>query len=512
MSGFAFVPWFVLALFTAPLLRVSLLMSADLPYAAAFLTLFAHLVAVLRVAQPAALDVLLGGLSIGLLLGTKTTAAPAAAILLLMAAIALSVRAMSTSNRSAGLRPSVPTITASLALSIAAGGVWLLRNWLNYGSPVAPVGVRVLGFTVFAGQSYEAGKHHLSALSELEEYGALRFWLFAKRFLREWMGWWFPQAVWLVAVAFLDAVLAWRAGHDRDLARLRAGLIAAATIVLVALTALLLGAPWTSLLWTRGRSLRYILPALIVIPFLAFLIVFPVSWPWYRGRAARLAAGTALVTLVLAVYVIPGMIPPRVGVPERIPLAMPAAGVAGVVVLASFGVGRFVRRRSARFTLAALAILLVAWIGGSGLAARDARLRTAERRGFPLVEACPGDDRSGVTPHRICYLAILRYERLRGITCSRRRIFTATRFDSPLDLQSFPYQNIVLDAQAANLVEREIALHGPGTQPCDYIIASKAQLKTVRGSPVLNRARMAHAVVPIGDGGSYEVFAVADAR
>ena len=83
----------------------------------------------------------------------------------------------------------------------------------------------------------------------------------------------------------------------------------------------------------------------------------------------------------------------------------------------------------------------------------------------------------------------MEYETGIGRACQRRRFFMASRFDAPMALQPPPYTNLVYDARPRTMVERGIAEHGPGSEPCDYIIASEAELQTDRGAPLVNRLR-----------------------
>jgi hypothetical protein len=67
---------------------------------------------------------------------------------------------------------------------------------------------------------------------------------------------------------------------------------------------LLVGAPWTSLEWTRGLSLRYMLPFAVALPCLSAIGLLPSSLPWYKrtlpavlaGAAAAAAVGTGTVS------------------------------------------------------------------------------------------------------------------------------------------------------------------------------------------------------------------------
>jgi hypothetical protein len=67
-------------------------------------------------------------LAIALAVGTKTTTAPLAVVLLGIAAW----------RHRAGLRPLAPLLGAALAIGVGVGGIWYLRNLVVHGSPLWP--------------------------------------------------------------------------------------------------------------------------------------------------------------------------------------------------------------------------------------------------------------------------------------------------------------------------------------------------------------------------------------
>ena len=81
LSGLAWAFWVGLLLFSTPLFRQSSLISADLWFTSGFLGLTAVLTAVWARRRWRASDVALGGLALGLVVGTKATGAPAGALL-----------------------------------------------------------------------------------------------------------------------------------------------------------------------------------------------------------------------------------------------------------------------------------------------------------------------------------------------------------------------------------------------------------------------------------------------
>src|SRR5688500_14489270 len=86
-------------------------------------------------------DLVVGGIALGLAFGTKWYAVAYAPIVVVAFAVALGRR----DGWAAALRG---TATVS-ALVAAAGGFWLLRNWVMAGNPVHPSPVEVGGLELF---------------------------------------------------------------------------------------------------------------------------------------------------------------------------------------------------------------------------------------------------------------------------------------------------------------------------------------------------------------------------
>jgi hypothetical protein len=92
VSGLAWSTWMMLALFATPLFRSASLMSADLLFAAASMAFAAALLAPLLRRQLGPTDIWLIALSLGLLLGAKTTGIVAAGLLGIPAVLTLAAK------------------------------------------------------------------------------------------------------------------------------------------------------------------------------------------------------------------------------------------------------------------------------------------------------------------------------------------------------------------------------------------------------------------------------------
>jgi hypothetical protein len=397
-------------------------------------------------------------------------------------------------------------VAAAILVAISAGGVWQVRSLVNYGSPLAPTGLRVAGHTIFPGSTVAETSHYLSELDEIEHDGGRRAWLFARQFIRRWVGGWFLWLAWPMAVFSLDAVVA-RRGAAARFADRRLAFAAYVFVSGAVLAVLVTHAPWSGLRWTGGLALRYVLPVIVLIMFTAVLAIFPLTWRWFE-RPRAFAGGSALLGLGVAWLGVATLQPSTADASAALVDVTPATAIAAACLVAGW---LAVRTRSRRWLAGSLAtaVALAAVGGGSLLAARDSRLRPAARARLPAPIGC-GVDPAADTTHP--YAAILRAESIGRRTCTTRRVFVTTRYDTPLDLQGAPYDTIVLQASTATLVDREVRLRGPGATGCDYVIANAAELATTRGVPLLTRLRGTRIVDPVGDAGPLRLFHVRPAE
>ena len=295
-SGLAWGPWCAVAMFSAPLFRHSLLMSADLFYTAAFLAMNALLLKGSVRLRLDRLDAMSLGLAAGMLVSTKVTGA--FSLVVLGGAYGAVTGPHAARTKAVPERGvSVPVLGGAVVLAIASGGVWLVRNWWNYGSPLAPSGLHVLGLEVFPGEEYGAVKYYLSVLKDmrdLPDYGlASRAW----HWVGVWLGAWLPVSSLLAAVPIAGSCVAWARGRALD-ETLRARLIfvAASAVVIGAHLALLAGVPWSSLEWTHGFSLRYALPCAALLWLVGYASVLPVLL-----ASGRLRSGVGAVMALVSV-------------------------------------------------------------------------------------------------------------------------------------------------------------------------------------------------------------------
>ena len=213
-SGLAWSSWVCIALFSTPLFRLSSLVSADLWFASTFAAITAVMLSLWARRTSLLGAMMLGSLALGLLVGTKTTGAVAAALLLGLFLSLELVRLLAIARRATSW-PSLDwkAIPGAVLLMLGAGGIWLVRNWHQFGTPVPPTGLTIFGVSVFAGEAFQPTTY-LSVFGDLQKDAAYDLPLRAVRFIRVWIGKWFVPALWLVALVPVDLVVAWARRRD----------------------------------------------------------------------------------------------------------------------------------------------------------------------------------------------------------------------------------------------------------------------------------------------------------
>lgn len=518
--GLLWVPWFMLALAAAPLLQAATLFSSDLPFAAGFMAASAQAVACWRRVRLTRRDAVHLGLSFGLLCGVKTTGAAAMA-LLVAAAAGVSLLQRRGRWRREAANPLAPPgavarraglVTLAVVAWLAGGGLWLVRNEVRYGSPIAPSGLQIAGVTIFSGESFSSASTYFSVADDVAAGRGYRLTRRATYWIDRWLGpvlW--PTAA-LIVLLTVDGIAArrrWRTtptDHPDTLnPPQRLVLLAAFLLMAAALVWLLTRAPWTSLEWTRGLSLRYALPVIVGLAFCAFLGLFPQSWRWYDRAPLALAGWLLIAGGGLALFLRSRAALPAASL-DPVPRLEPMALVAASVMLA---VGWIATRSRAARVLTLAAVAFGIWPLSGNLAARNARLvAEAQFEETRRVRCADAGIDLGLDSYAAFYAEVLAREPHRGVSCSTRRMFVNARFDAPLALQSLPYVALVADLHSGEL--SEAALRDVGRSPCDYLVVTRAELETDRGSTLLQRARAVRAWTAVAERGGYVAFAVID--
>jgi hypothetical protein len=170
-----------------------------------------------------------------------------------------------------------------VAVVALAGGVWVVRNWVESGNPVFPQRVHVFGVTIFDAPfdfyRYYAGH---SLLDFLDQPSMLRRFVWPD-FNRTWsFGWWLLVAGCLIALA--------RAVRPRH----RDARVVAVVVAAIVLAVVYLATPYTALgvrlnVFNVAANTRYAVPALLLATG---------ATAWTAGRLGR--AGLVVDVLALA--------------------------------------------------------------------------------------------------------------------------------------------------------------------------------------------------------------------
>ena len=354
--GLGWTLWPLLVLFTGPVFRTSLSMSADLFYAAGFLALLTQLFA--RWIRPGwqVRDMIVTALALGMLLSSKSVGALSAVVLLGLYLVAVTTRAIRLRHPWSLGRP-MRLCGAGLILAVLSGGVWLVRNLVLFGSPTFPAGLSVFGIEVFSGNTYRDTMYYLSVLGDLQrdpDYAVLGAFT---GYTRELVGAWLLPLGGVAILFGLDVANQLRRGSLDESTRRKSALLLVSVGLIASHTVVLVGAPWTSLEWTGGTALRYLLPLFVLYVVALFSCLFPTRPAWHRRPLVRAVLWLALVVLASLVHRSHGSTVPS---PAIVGLAL---GLVALVAATGGGV-RGLRRS------APLAVGLVLLIGAFAVHAR----------------------------------------------------------------------------------------------------------------------------------------------
>jgi hypothetical protein len=485
-SGLAWATWPVLAIFSTPLFRMSSLVSADLWFASGFVSGAAIALAISTHRVVRRRDVLLGALASGLLLGSKTSGAAAVVLIALVWTLLEGARWIATRQTIGWPARRVGLIAVAAIALLASGGIWLIRDWVLFGSPIAPQGLQLFGVTIFTGDPL-GPTTYLSVFGDLAKDPHYDLAGRTRQYVRLWLGRWYLWTPWLLALVPIDlAIAARRRGVDAARVWARGLLLAMTVLAGGALVWLLIGAPWTSLDWTRGFSLRYALPVAALVPFTAYVALFPASWRWYtRETIASVAiAVVASIGCLQFTSALHGSGPRHADVP---PLTWTWCLVSFAIVAAARGIAAW-PRLAVPAAIGAALILATTWapvIAQRDAAARQLAANTERQERDALARGAHPSSAA-----RDLYLTIRAVEDTSGHVCVQRRFFAIVRLDEPLMLQSYDLTNRVF---YAGRDVASAARSGP-MGSCDYLIATQAVMDTEKGQAL---ARALTAATPL---------------
>ena len=515
-SGWEWATVVFLLLFTGKMFRVSLFISADLFYAAACTALFTELCRIWVRREATRSDWLVLALATGMLLSSKPQGLMSAGLLVAIFAVALALRWVGARERAIRLNISVGVALWSAGLVFASGGVWLLRNWVLFGSPMAPVGLTLFGIPIFAGAPVSSDWLSIAKdMRDIPGYSLPRHFLERSR---EWVGVWptFFAAGFLVLLVDLAYQFVARRGvTEQTLRKLFA--IGFFLIVLAVHARILIQAPSTSLDISHGQTLRYIIPFFALYALLAYACVFSDALPWLR----RLRLNWLLVLPALAYLFVRyntlsqmnvewnGMY----GVEDLVDYRW--FPVALAVVTPWWLPGPLAWRRRLRVAAGAVGIAFVLAYTHH-VVAQEHVVGTQETAQFESDVARFEQVGRARGIFRGVYQRAVSYQRRMGLRCPRSRFFMMSRFDVPLDLQDPGFNNLVLDVQASTTrIPRLLTADGPGRTPCDFVIAvsptftdGDPDYPPVSPDDIGPALTVRGALQPIGDFGRFRVYYV----
>jgi hypothetical protein len=486
LDGWTWVPWPVMLLFGLPLIGASASPSADLAYAASFLAVSAQLVWMVGRGVRSYPNWVVLGAALGLLIGTKTPGVYSAAALLFSAGVAHLVVRRRCPGHAGMSWPAAAAIVCGVGF--LTGGVWLVRNVWLFGRPV---------------EMY-SDHYYLSVLEDVRTvYGG--DWLYAAWRARVKIGRVLEPRFLVcgLATAWLVVESAYLALRRRaaSLSSVRLWFVGLMAACAVLHTAGLVGAPWTSLEWTDGSSLRYLLPFWVLYAFLAFVGLFSLLIPWHRVAGLR-AAGWLLMAawavwrgLALAQ---PGGLNPGDG----LWVASAATGLLLAGMAAPAALDRGWPRLRPRAALPAGAVLVLLALAGvaSWLTARHAGLfAQAAQEESDAVRGWMTGNPPDTEAHRQVFLEVRKHEISGAKDCRGRRFFVASRFDLPLALQPAAFTSLVFDSREASRV-LPLIRRRPPAGVCDYAVVDVDE-------PSREAIRLSEAWLrPIPSGGRFLVY------
>ena len=490
VSGTAWASWLCLALFATPLFRSASAGAADLWFAAGFVSALSIVVASIGRGRWRSVDIVLLGCAFGLLAGSKTTGVAAAGMLMVGAALVSGLRAVFGGRKNSADAPGLRAFFVAGVVAIGAGGIWLVRNWIQFGSPLAPAGLQFLGWTVFEGETHQ-GTFYFSVLGEMQT-SRFDVWSRSAYYIKQWLGPVFLPALALLSVHLVDLGLTGkrRTADPRWWARTAClGLVLGVGTVLIWM---LIGAPWTALERSRGLTLRYALPLAALLPVLAFTALMPLRWPWFEGdRAATRALQLGLAAASCWWFW-------RSAADATAPWALPPIdlrwlAVSAVIVFS--GAAWHAPKTVRLFSVTGLIVALGAfWTFQISAANRGERVRTTQR--LQEEEAAFAGGGMRANEWRAFYLAVRSDERARGVSCSASRFFTLVRYDEPLALQPPEMTNRSYYAGRDLESSRQAGPIGP----CDYIVTTAALQATDKGQNIAQALGGGAALESIGTG------------
>ena len=297
-SGFPWALLVVFILFSSPMLNAVENVSSDLSHTSSYLVLFTILTSVAAKKPWNRLQWVAFSLSLGLVIGTKTAGLPLT-LITVMGFVLLRLIGLFKFKIS---KPEIKYFPLYLFLFVFSGGIWLFRSWYLFGSPIAPLGISLFGIQVFEGIDIDHFKYYLSILKDMRDIPDYHFFRHLYAMVQKWYG---PYYIFLFSfsgVLFFDTVL-FRSHYGKTIVnppetlRIKYGLLILYISTLMIQGRLLMGAPWSSLNFSHGSNVRFILPLVLC----SFPLFFSFVIPGKSNRTENDYVGWIAMTVLLLI-------------------------------------------------------------------------------------------------------------------------------------------------------------------------------------------------------------------
>ena len=472
-SGFPWALLVVFILFSSPMLNAVENVSSDLSHASSYLVLFTILTSIAAKKPWNRIQWVALSLSLGLVIGTKTAGLP----LTLITVIGFALLRLIGLFRFKISKPEIKYLPLYLFLFVFSGGIWLFRSWYLFGSPIAPLGFSIFGIQVFEGIDLDQFKYYLSILKDMRDIPDYHFFHHLYATVQKWYNKYYIFLFAFSGVLFFDTFLL-RSHYGKTIVnppetlRMKYGLLILFIATFMIQGRLLMGAPWSSLNFSHGSNVRFILPLVLC----SFPLFFSFVIPGKSNRTGNDYEGwiTMAVLLLINLYFYFAEPYNNTGF-VHYPSFLWICIAAGLFLLMNL---LYTRVNFNKTALTLVPVLLFSSLLYYDLQKKSSRALEQSRssliRDFREYKST-GKLKDRFFAYKEVLLKINELETQGKISCTNKRFFLLTRFDFPLCLQGPPYNHNVADINTPHLQKsaKKIGFRFEPHQYCEFLIAAK---------------------------------------
>ena len=471
-SGFLWALLVVFILFSSPLLNAVENVSSDLSHASSYLVLFTILTSIATKKTWKRLQWVALSFSLGLVIGTKTAGLPLTLITVLIF----------TLLRLTGLfkfkisKLEIKCLPLYIFLFVFSGGIWLFRNWYLFGSPIAPLGFSIFGVQIFEGIDLDRFKYYLSVLKDMRDIPDYNFFHHLYATVQKWYGRYYIFLFAFPGVLFFDTFLL-RSHYGRTIVnppetlRMKYGLLILFIFTFLIQGYLLMGAPWSSLNFSHGSNVRFILPLVLC----SFPLFFSFVIPGNSNRTGNDYAGWIAMAVLLLINIYFYFAAPYnssgfVQYPSFLWICI------AVLSIILYFLCTHVNLNKVALTL--VLILLCSSLLYYDLQKKSSRALEQSRSSlihdFQKYKST-GKLKKEFFAYKEVLLKIMGLEEQHKLSCASKRFFLLTRFDFPLCLQGPLYNHLVADIHTPHLQKsaKKIGFRFEPDKYCEFLIAAR---------------------------------------